>query len=41
MVIHYIILPYLKIKGGLKGDLEEIVGEIRLDLREIVVVVRH
>jgi hypothetical protein len=31
----------LKIKGDLGGELEEIVGEIEADLREIVVVVAH
>jgi hypothetical protein len=41
MVLAYIILPFIKIKGDLGGDLREIVGKIRGDLREIVVVVRH
>jgi hypothetical protein len=41
MAIYFIIQPYLKIEGDLGGDLKEIAGEIKSNLREIVVVIRH
>jgi hypothetical protein len=41
MVLTYIILPFIKIKGDLRGDLREIIGKIRGDLREIIVVIGH
>jgi hypothetical protein len=37
MAIYFIILLYLK----LEGDLKEIVGEIKADFREIVIIVGH